>query len=72
MPRRWRRKWLKHTGTSSVIGVLLLVAGGISAAVALAGAQWALLLFGVMGALGAFRAWKLREVGSVGNANVGP
>ena len=48
--------------SNSVIGVLLLVAGGISAAVSLAGAQWALLLFGVMGALGTIWSWKLRAV----------
>lgn len=48
--------------SNSVIGVLLLVAGGISAAVSLAGAQWALLLFGVMGALGTVWSWKLRDI----------
>lgn len=48
--------------SNSVIGVLLLVAGGISGAVSLAGTQWALLLFGVMGALGAAWSWRLRDV----------
>ena len=41
---------------------LLLVLGGVSAAVSLLGAQWALLLLGAMGVLGTFWSWKLKEV----------
>mgnify|MGYP007037882124 CR=1 FL=1 len=42
--------------------LLLLVLGGVSAAVSLLGAQWALLLLGAMGVLGTFWSWKLKEV----------
>ncbi len=45
-----------------MIGVLLLVLGGVSAAVSLLGAQWALLLLGAMGVLGTLWSWKLKEV----------
>ena len=48
--------------SNTVIGVLLLVLGGVSAAVSLLGAQWALLLLGAMGGLGTFWSWKLKEV----------
>ena len=48
--------------SNTVIGVLLLVLGGVSAAVSLLGAQWALLLLGAMGVLGTFWSWKLKEV----------
>lgn len=48
--------------SNTVIGVLLLVAGGISAAVSILGIEWALLFFGIMGALGTYWSWKLREI----------
>lgn len=48
--------------SNTVIGVLLLVAGGISAAVALLGAAWALVVLGVMGVGGTLWSWRLPEV----------
>ena len=48
--------------SNTVIGVLLLVAGGISAAVALLGAAWALVVLGIMGVCGTFWSWRLPEV----------
>ncbi len=48
--------------SNTVIGVLLLVTGGASAAVALLGASWALLLLGAMGVLGSAWSWRLPEV----------
>lgn len=50
--------------SNSVIGVLLLAVGGISAAVALLGATWALVLLGVMGLAGTFWCWRLPELGA--------
>jgi len=48
--------------SNTVIGVLLLVVGGISTGVSVVGAQWALGFLGVMGALGTFWSWRLKEV----------
>lgn len=48
--------------SNTIIGVLLLAVGGISAAVSLLGPPWALLLLGLMGVLGTFWSWKLPEV----------
>lgn len=48
--------------SNTVIGVLLLVVGGISAAVALLGPSWALVLLGLMGLLGTVWSWRLPEV----------
>ncbi|KAB7622610.1 MFS transporter [Alkalilimnicola sp. S0819] len=48
--------------SNTVIGVLLLVAGGLSAGVALLGTSWALLLLGSMGLLGAAWSWRLPEL----------
>ncbi|WP_262459977.1 MFS transporter [Alloalcanivorax balearicus] len=48
--------------SNTVIGVLLLVAGGISAAVSLLGTEWALISLGAMGVLGTLWSWKLPEV----------
>lgn len=48
--------------SNTVIGVLLLVVGGISTGVSVVGAQWALVFLGLMGALGTFWSWRLKEV----------
>ena len=48
--------------SNTVIGVLLLVVGGISTGVSVTGAQWALVFLGLMGALGTFWSWRLKEV----------
>lgn len=48
--------------SNTVIGVLLLMVGIISAAVALLGPSWALVLLGLMGLLGTFWSWRLPEV----------
>ncbi|MCK9537669.1 hypothetical protein [Dokdonella sp.] len=48
--------------SNSVIGVLLLVVGAFSSALALLGAAWALLLLGVMGLAGAVMSWRLPEL----------
>lgn len=48
--------------SNTVIGVLLLVAGGLSAAVATLGPAWALLLLGAMGLVGTAWSWRLPEV----------
>ena len=48
--------------SNTVIGVLLLAVGGISAGVALLGNDWALLVLGGMGAVGVFSALSLKEV----------
>ena len=48
--------------SNTVIGVLLLAVGGISAAVALLGNDWALLVLGTMGAMGVASAMLLKEV----------
>lgn len=48
--------------SNTVIGVLLLVVGGISTGVSMVGAQWALVFLGLMGALGTFWSWRLKEV----------
>jgi hypothetical protein len=48
--------------SNTVIGVLLLAVGGISAAVAMLGNDWALLVLGGMGMLGAVSARLLKEV----------
>jgi hypothetical protein len=48
--------------SNTVIGVLLLVAGALSAAVATLGTAWALVALGTMAALGATWAWRLPEV----------
>ncbi len=48
--------------SNTVIGVLLLVAGAFSAAVATLGTAWALVALGAMAALGATWAWRLPEV----------
>lgn len=57
--------------SNTVIGVLLLMAGGLSAAVAMLGTSWALLLLGAMGLVGSAWSWRLPEVshlpGSLGN-----
>ncbi len=57
--------------SNTVIGVLLLVAGGLSAAVAMLGTSWALLLLGTMGLVGSAWSWRLPEVshwpGDTGN-----
>ena len=45
-----------------MIGVLLLAVGGISAAVAMLGNDWALLVLGTMGAMGVASAMLLKEV----------
>ncbi len=47
--------------SNTVIGVLLLTTGAISAAVALAGTVWALVLLGLMGSAGTFWSWRLPE-----------
>lgn len=51
--------------SNTVIGVLLLVAGGLSAVVAVLGTSWALLLLGVMGLIGTAWSWRLPEVSHV-------
>ena len=51
--------------SNTVIGVLLLAAGGLSAAVAMLGASWALLLLGTMGLVGSAWSWRLPEVSHV-------
>ncbi len=48
--------------SNTVIGVLLLVTGGISAAVAMLAPAWALILLGMMGLIGAGWSWRLPEV----------
>lgn len=48
--------------SNTVIGVLLLLVGAFSAAVASVGSDWALLVLGAMGAMGACSALSLREV----------
>jgi hypothetical protein len=48
--------------SNTVIGVLLLVVGGISAAISLLGAPSALLFLGLLGGLGAAWSWALPEV----------
>jgi len=48
--------------SNTVIGVLLLAVGAVSTGVSLVGAQWALVFLGLMGALGTFWSWRLREV----------
>lgn len=48
--------------SNTVIGVLLLVTGGISAAVAMLGPAWALILLGLMGLMGTAWSWRLPEV----------
>ncbi len=48
--------------SNSVIGVLLLVVGGISAAVALLGNDWALLVLGGMGVMGVVSGALLKDV----------
>ena len=48
--------------SNTVIGVLLLAVGGISAAVALLGNDWALLVLGGMGATGVVSAQLLKDV----------
>lgn len=48
--------------SNTVIGVLLLAAGGISGAVAMLGTSWALLLLGAMGLVGSAWSWRLPEV----------
>ncbi|WP_228064460.1 hypothetical protein [Novilysobacter avium] len=48
--------------SNTVIGVLLLATGGLSAAVAMLGTSWALLLLGAMGRLGTAGSWRLPEV----------
>ena len=57
--------------SNTVIGVLLLVTGGLSAAVALLGTSWALLLLGAMGLIGSAWSWRLPEIselsGNTGN-----
>ncbi|WP_222564330.1 hypothetical protein [Novilysobacter antarcticus] len=48
--------------SNTVIGVLLLVTGGLSAGVAMLGTSWALLLLGAMGLIGSAWSWRLPEV----------
>ncbi|EKF74369.1 hypothetical protein A11A3_09220 [Alcanivorax hongdengensis A-11-3] len=48
--------------SNTVIGVLLLLVGGLSAAVSALGNDWALLLLGAMGMVGVISAWRLRDV----------
>ena len=48
--------------SNTVIGILLLVVGGISAAVALLGNDWALLVLGGMGATGVISGALLKDV----------
>lgn len=48
--------------SNTVIGLLLLLAGGLSAAVAMLGTSWALLLLGAMGLIGTAWSWRLPEV----------
>lgn len=47
--------------SNTVIGLVLLATGGISAAVALLGASWALVLLGAMGMAGTLMSWRLPE-----------
>lgn len=48
--------------SNTVIGVLLLVAGVLSAVVAMLGTSWALLLLGAMGLVGTAWSWRLPEI----------
>ncbi|WP_101675718.1 MFS transporter [Alloalcanivorax mobilis] len=48
--------------SNSVIGVLLLAVGGVSAVLSLLGAPWALVFLGGMGVLGTLWSWRLPEV----------
>lgn len=48
--------------SNTVIGVLLLIIGGLSALASTASPETALLLLGLMGAGGVFSAWRLAEV----------
>jgi MFS family permease len=48
--------------SNTVIGVLLLIIGGLSALASTASPETALLLLGLMGAGGTLSAWRLREV----------
>ena len=48
--------------SNTAMGVILLVVGGISSLLALAGVAWALLFLAVLGVLGAVWGWRLPEV----------
>lgn len=48
--------------SNTVIGLLLLLVGGLSAAVAMRGTSWALLLLGAMGLVGTAWSWRLPTV----------
>lgn len=49
--------------SNTVIGLLLLLVGAVSSALALLGAPWALAFLGVMGVGGAVMSWRLPEAG---------
>ncbi|MHA6513423.1 MFS transporter [Tessaracoccus sp. Z1128] len=48
--------------SNSAMGVILLIVGGISSLLALAGVVWALLFLAALGILGALWGWRLPEV----------
>lgn len=55
--------------SNTVIGVLLLVTGGLSAVVAMLGTSWALLSLGSMGLVGTAWSWRLPEVSHLPDNN---
>jgi len=48
--------------SNTAMGVILLIVGGISSVLALAGVTWALLFLAGLGLLGAVWGWRLPEV----------
>ncbi len=48
--------------SNTAMGVILLIVGGISTLLALAGVAWALLFLAGLGILGAWWGWRLPEV----------
>ncbi len=56
------RRTLYVAVSNTAMGIILLVVGAISSAIALAGAVWALVFLALLGVLGAVWGWRLPEV----------
>ena len=57
-----RRTVLITGASNTIMGVVMLVAGAISSAVAVFGTQAALIFLAVLGAAGVAGAWNLKDV----------
>ncbi|MBC7296771.1 MAG: MFS transporter, partial [Dietzia sp.] len=47
--------------SNSAMGIILLVVGGISSVIALAGVEWALVFLAILGLIGAVSALRMPE-----------